>query len=143
MKQRFVAAGEGDDFDWSSDHVFVKVPCDLTEGRVTVVEDTLKPGFFLARHHHRSMVEIFFILDGVVTFRFDDEVIAATVGATVTVPSSVWHEVSCAEGGRLLTVFTPGGFDNYLSELAAMEPEQLADSVVIDLLGEKYDIWLH
>jgi len=59
----------------------------------------------------------------------------------VIVPPGVWHEVTCPGGGRLLTVFTPGGFDHYLAELAAMAADQLADATTVDLLGEKYDIW--
>lgn len=141
MKQRLIPAGGGDDYDWAKDHVYVKAPFEASDGRVTMVEDTLKPGFNLARHHHRSMVEIFFILDGSVTFRFDDETIEATTGSTVIVPPGIWHEVTCIDGGRLLTVFTPGGFDHYLSQLATLTPDQLSDTTVTDLLGEKYDIW--
>ena len=141
MKQRMVPAGGGDDFDWSQDHVFVKAPLEVSGGRVTLVEDTLKPGFVLARHHHRSMVEIFYILDGSVTFTYDDEQVRATAGATVIVPPGVWHHVACPDGGRLLTLFAPGGFDHYLSELAGLTPEQFADSSAMDRLGEKYDIW--
>ena len=141
VKQRIVQAGTGKDYDWANDHVYVKAPLESSDGRLTLVEDTLKPGFDLARHHHRSMVEIFFILDGVVTFEFDDETITATVGSTVIVPPDVWHHVTCPEGGRLLTVFTPGAFDHYLAELAAMGPDEIADSAAVGRLGERYDIW--
>ena len=75
MKQGIVQAGTGKDYDWANDHVYVKAPLEASDGRMTLVEDTLKPGFDLARHHHRSMVEIFYILDGVVTFEFDEETI--------------------------------------------------------------------
>lgn len=141
MRQQVIPAGGGADYDWASDHVYVKAPYELSEGRVTLVEDVLKPGFLLARHHHRAMVEIFFILEGTVTFVFDDETVDAEPRSTVIVPPDVWHEVSCPKGGRLLTVFTPGGFDHYLAELAAMTPEALADTVHQDRLAEQYDIW--
>jgi hypothetical protein len=52
------AARTGKSYDWSSDHVLVKSTLDLSDGRVTL-EDRLKPGFHLARHHHRWMIEIF------------------------------------------------------------------------------------
>lgn len=141
MRHRIIPAGEGDDYDWAQDHVVVKSPLEVSDGRVTLVEDTLKPGFLLARHHHRSMVEIFFILEGVVTFAFDDETVDAPLGTTVIVPPGVWHEVACPDGGRLLTLFTPGGFDSYLAELAALPSNQLDDPDVIRRLGERYDIW--
>ncbi len=120
MKQQYIPAGGGPDFDWAGDHVYVKSPKEASDGRVTLVEDTLKPGFLLAWHHHRTMVEIFYILEGLSAFRFDDETFEAEGGSTMIVPPKVWHEVSCPNGGHLLTVFTPGGFDHYLAELAAM-----------------------
>ncbi len=59
MKQQIVEPGQGQDYDWAKDHIFVKSALDWTDGRVTVVEDMLKSGFYLARHHHRVMTEIF------------------------------------------------------------------------------------
>ena len=141
MRHQVVGPREGPDYDWSQDHVSVKTPVAMTDGRVTVVEDTLKPGFHLARHYHRSMVEIFYILDGEVTFAFDDAVVVATPGTTVNVLHGVRHEVTCEAGGRLLTVFTPGGFDRYLAELGGLSEAQLADADLVVALGNRYDIW--
>ena len=141
MRHQVVGPGEGPDYDWSQDHVTVKTPVALTDGRVTVVEDTLKPGFHLPRHYHRSMVEIFYVLDGEVTFAFDDAVVVATPGTTVNVLHGVRHEVTCEAGGRLLTVFTPGGFDRYLAELAGLSEAQRADADFMVALGNRYDIW--
>jgi len=139
--QLVVPAGGGLDYDWSKDHVFVKTPMALTDGRVTVVEDVLKPGFYLAPHHHRKMVEIFYMLAGEVTFTFDDETIVATVGTTISVPANTRHEVASPAGCRMITVFTPGGFDQYLAELAGLTPAQLADDEALNRLAERYDIW--
>ena len=73
MKKEIVLPGQGKSYDWAKDHVFVKSALTLSEGRLTLVEDHLKPGFFLARHHHKKMIEIFYVLDGEVEFKFDDE----------------------------------------------------------------------
>ncbi len=141
MRHQVVGPEEGPDYDWSQDHVTVKTLDAVTHGRVTVVEDTLKPGFHLPRHYHRSMVEIFYILDGEVTFAFDDAVVVATPGTTLNFLPGVRHEVTCEAGGRLLTVFTPGGFDRYLAELAGLGEAQLADADFMVALGNRYDIW--
>ena len=37
----------------------------------SLVEDTMKPGFHLGRHHHKKMTEIFYILEGELTLIFD------------------------------------------------------------------------
>lgn len=142
MKQQIIRPGEGRTYDWSSDCVVVKTPMDLTGGRVTLVEDTLKPGFHLPRHHHRGMIEIFYILDGEIQFAFDDELVIATPGMTLNVPPEVRHDVRSARGGRLLTIFSPGGFDRYLSDLADLTPAQLNDAAFQTELAQRYDIWM-
>jgi quercetin dioxygenase-like cupin family protein len=143
MRQSIVAAGAGTAYEWSSDHITVKTPLELTEGRVTVVEDTLRPGFNLPRHHHRAMTEVFYVLEGEALFTFDDEDVIGTGGMTVTVPPAVWHACSSTDGARLLSIFTPGGFDHYLADLAAMDEVMLADADLVSALGERYDIWTH
>ncbi len=71
MKQQVVESGGGPDYDWANDHIYVKTTCDHADGRVTVVEDTLKPGFRLD------------ILEGEVTFNFNDEPVVASRGITM------------------------------------------------------------
>ncbi|MEI8081745.1 MAG: cupin domain-containing protein [Actinomycetes bacterium] len=141
MKQTIVPAGAGQDYDWDLDHVYVKTPTEVAGGRVTVVEDTLKPGFHLARHHHKSMAEIFYILTGEVAFEFDDERITATPGVMVNIPAGIRHDVSSERGATLLTIFSPGGFDNYLSECASLTAVQSTDPEYLAALAERYDIW--
>ncbi len=136
-----IPAGGGVEYDWTNDHVVVKVAAADTEGRVTLVEDLLKPGFDLPRHHHRQMTEIFYILDGDVTFEWDDGVTEAVPGMTVAVPPGVWHHVFSPRGGRLLTVFTPGGFDRYMAELAGLTDLQLGDPTLMAELSQRYDSW--
>ncbi len=141
MDQQIIAAGQGRNYDWSNDNICVKTAQDATGGRMTMVEDTLKPGFLLARHHHRAMTEVFYILDGEVEFRFDDETVTATPGMTVTIPPGVWHEVECANGGKLLTIFSPGGFELYLEELETLQAAGIDDEATYTTVAEKYDSW--
>ena len=141
MKQEIVLPGQGKSYDWAKDHVFVKSAVALSDGRLTLVEDRLKPGFFLARHHHKKMIEIFYVLEGSVEFAFDDEKVIAMPGTTLNVPPDVWHEVRSDEGAKLLTIFSPGGFDTYLEELVALTEGQYADAAFMTALSEKYDIF--
>jgi quercetin dioxygenase-like cupin family protein len=140
-KREIVLPAQGKSYDWAKDHVFVKSTLDLSDGRVTLVEDRLKPGFLLARHHHKKMIEIFYVLEGSVEFAFDDETVIATPGTTLNVPPDVWHEVRSRDGAKLLTIFSPGGFDTYLEELVALTEGQYADAAFMRRLSEKYDIF--
>ena len=142
MKQQIIHAGQGQEYDWSNDHIFVKSGLDLTAGRVTLVEDTLKPGFHLTRHYHKKMTEIFYILAGEIEFIFDDDAVVATPGMTINIPPNIWHEVTCEVGGKLLTIFSPGGFDEYLAELTSLTDERYSDEKFMTSLAEKYDTWM-
>ncbi len=142
MTHHIIEAGGGPNYDWSKDHIYVKTPAYVSGGQITVVEDTLQPGFHLARHYHKQMTEVFYILEGEVVFAFDEETVRATPGTTVSVPPGVVHEVTCPRGGKLITVFSPGGFDHYLEELASLSEEQFADGAFMQSLAEKYDTWM-
>jgi quercetin dioxygenase-like cupin family protein len=141
MKQSILLPGEGKRYDWSSDQVLVKSAFELSDGRLTLVEDTLKPGFFLARHHHRKMIEVFYVLDGTVEFAFDEQRVVAARGTTLNVPPGVWHEVRSDGGARMLTIFSPGGFDRYLEELVSLTEGQYGDASFMRDLSERYDIF--
>lgn len=141
MKQSIVLPGQGKSYDWSNDHMYVKSTHDLSNGRLTLAEDHLKPGFKLARHHHKKMIEIFYVLEGNVVFEFDDEVAVATPGTVINVPPDVWHQVTSKDGAKMLTIFSPGGFDTYLEELVVCTESQYADADFMRRLSEKYDIF--
>ncbi|KAA3655473.1 MAG: cupin domain-containing protein [Chloroflexi bacterium] len=141
MNYEIIQPGKGIEYKWSSDHIFVKTIGELAEGRVSMVEDTLKPGFHLDRHYHKKMIEIFYILEGEVTLIFDDETVIASAGTTINVPPNVWHEAKSENGAKMLTVFSPAGFEDYLAELKTLSDEQFADEAFMQALNEKYDIW--
>ena len=142
MTHSIVEPGGGNDYDWSNDHVFVKTPASATAGEITIVEDTLKPGFHLGRHFHKRMTEVFYVLEGDVRFAFDDETVVVKPGATITVPPGVMHEAWCDKGGRMLSVFSPGGFDQYMEELASLPESAFEDESRMQALAEKYDTWM-
>ena len=142
VKQQVIESGGGPSYDWANDHICVKTTCDHADGRVTLVEDTLKPGFHLARHYHKKMTEIFYVLEGEVTFNFEDERVVATRGMTINIPPNVTHEVVSKQGARIITVFSPGGFDKYLEEMTAMTETQFEDEALMRTLAEQYDTWM-
>lgn len=141
MKQQIILPSAGTDYDWTNDHIYVKTVGAFSDGRVSLVEDTLKPGFHLARHYHKKMTEVFYILEGEMTVIFDDETVVATAGTTINVPPNVWHEAKSEHGAKMLSLFSPAGFEDYLAEMATLSDEQFADAPFMQSLAEKYDIW--
>ncbi len=140
-KQQVVPAGTGIEYKWESDHIFVKTVGAVTDGRMSLVEDTLQPGFQLPRHYHKKMAEIFYILEGELTFVFDDETVIATAGTTVNIPVNVWHAAHSERGAKMLTIFSIAGFEDYLAEMNTLTEDQFADEAFMTALAERYDVW--
>jgi quercetin dioxygenase-like cupin family protein len=141
-RYRFVPPGGGKDYDWSRDHTFVKVAAADSGGAFALMEDNLKAEFALGLHLHRQHAETFYILDGVVNFYIDGDWFAAAPGACVHIPPDVPHalDLPAHSTARLLMIFQPAGFDQFLAELARLSEAELADGKLMARLNEKYDI---
>ena len=139
--QKIVRKDEGENYDYSQDHCFVKVSSRDTNGELCLIEDTLKPGFHLKRHHHKIMTEVFYMLVGEMELIFDDETIMLKAGDTITVPPNVWHEAKCKEAGKMLTIFKNGQFDIFLEELSMMTTDHYTDEALMKSISAKFDIY--
>ena len=142
MKEnQVVRKGEGENYNYSQDHCFVKLSSRDTDGELCFVEDRLKPGFYLGRHHHKIMTEVFYILEGEVELIFDNETVTAVAGDTITVPPNVWHAARCEQGGKMLTIFKNGQFDLYLEKLSKMTDADFADQELMKSTSAEFDIY--
>jgi len=140
-KRELIRNGEGENYNYSQDHCFIKLSSHHTNGELCFVEDTLKPGFYLGRHHHKIMTEVFYILEGVVELIFDDETIIAKPGDTITVPPNVWHAARCTQGGKMLSIFKNGQFDLYLERLSKMSDSDFENAELMKSTSEEFDIY--
>lgn len=141
QEKEVIRSGEGENYNYSQDHCFIKLSSHRTNGELSFVEDTLKPGFYLGRHYHKIMTEIFYVLEGEVEFMFDDESIIAKPGDTITVPPHVWHAARCEKGGKMLTIFKNGQFDLYLKRLSEMSDSNFADADLMKSVSAEFDIY--
>jgi len=142
MKSKeIIRKGEGENYNYSQDHCFVKLSSRDTKGELCLIEDTLKPGFHLARHHHKIMTEVFYMLVGELELIFDDETIMLREGDTITVPPNVWHEANCKDGGKMLTIFKNGEFDIFLDQLSTMNQEDFSNKELMKAFSAKFDIY--
>ncbi len=137
-----VAAGQGTNYAWESDHIFVKLAGNQTGGAFSIVEDNLKAEFALGLHEHRSHSETFYILEGALKFYMDGAWMTAAQGATVHISAGVAHAVKIACGpGKMRMIFQPAFFEDFLAALAKLNPQQLADAALQKCLAEQYDIY--
>ncbi|HCI70728.1 MAG TPA: cupin domain-containing protein [Balneola sp.] len=141
ISKQYVASGQGENYDYSQDHCFIKVFSKHTNGELCLIEDTIKPGFHLKRHHHKIMTEVFYMLEGEMELVFDDETILLKPGDTITVAPSVWHEAKCKDGGKMLTIFKNGQFDIFLEQLSTMTQEDFSNAELMKSFSAKFDIY--
>ncbi|MCZ4410076.1 cupin domain-containing protein [Cryomorphaceae bacterium 1068] len=139
--KELIRKGEGENYNYAQDHCFVKLSSRDTDGELCIVEDTLKQGFHLKRHHHKVMTEVFYMLVGELELIFDDETIVLKEGDTITVPPNVWHEAKSAEGGKMLTIFKNGAFDIFLEQLSTMTEDDFSDAKLMKAVSAKFDIY--
>lgn len=139
--QYYIESGQGENYNYSQDHCFVKVSSRDTNGEFCLIEDSIKPGFHLKRHHHKIMTEVFYMLQGEMELIFDDETILLQAGDTVSVPPNVWHEAKCGEGGKMLTIFKNGQFDLYLEKLSKMSDKDFEDKELMRSVSAEFDIY--
>ncbi len=141
VEKEIIRNGEGENYDYSQDHCFIKLSSKHTNGELCFVEDKIKPGFFLARHYHKIMTEVFYILEGEVELIFDDETIICKPGDTITVLPNVWHAAKCEKGGKMLTIFKNGQFDLFLKKLSNMSDSEFSDKELMKSISEEFDIY--
>jgi quercetin dioxygenase-like cupin family protein len=139
--QLFIRKGEGENYNYAQDHCFIKLSSRHTNGELCVVEDTIKPGFHLKRHHHKIMTEVFYMLVGELELIFDDETITLREGDTITVPPNVWHEAKSVDGGKMLTLFKNGEFDIFLEQLSTMNENDFSNKEFMSAFSAKFDIY--
>lgn len=103
----------------------LRVTSRTSGGSVAVVEHTLAPGLLGAPpHRHDREDETSYVLAGTLTVRLGDEVLTARSGDVVFKPRGQFHTFwnNGADPVRFLEVISPGGFESYFAELAALIP---------------------
>lgn len=137
----YVPKGEGENYNYSQDHCFIKLSSRETNGELCLIEDSLKPGFHLKRHHHKIMTEVFYMLEGQMELIFDNETIILNPGDTITLAPNVCHEAKCKSGGKMLTIFKNGQFDIFLEGLSTMTANDFSNAALMKSYAEKFDIY--
>ena len=107
-------AGSGESL-WFSGSLFTyKTTGDQTSGNLAVAEVRAPKGSGSPSHRHHREDEVWYILDGDLTFWLGDEQRTASAGAFVFGPRMVEHRfrVDSTEA-RFLLLLTPAGFEDF------------------------------
>lgn len=125
----------------------LKVTGEESGGVCAVVESTIPPHFAgPPAHVHRRTTEVFYIIAGTVALTVGQKTMIARAGDVLRVPPNTVHRLwnPTAAPATYLNFLTPGGFEQYFVELAALmagEPTwPPADLNQVLALGARYDL---
>jgi mannose-6-phosphate isomerase-like protein (cupin superfamily) len=113
------------------------------EGTFSLSETTLLPGFpGPVPHRHERLLDSFYVLEGTLTVRLGDREVEAGPGSFAIVPPGNVHTFANRSDApvRMLNLMAPGGFEQYLKEVAAvMTPGEPPDPAVMAEIASRYD----
>lgn len=135
--------GDGEKVEIAGNELLFKAESKDTGGSLAISEYTAGPGFDgPPLHLHREMTDMFFVLEGTLTFTLAaGKTFEAAAGTFVLVPPGNPHTFSNpgSEPARFLSLFSPGGFEGYLKELATAMTGGDFDPAVAGQIASRYD----
>jgi quercetin dioxygenase-like cupin family protein len=94
-----------------------------TQGQFALTEQVSRQGHVPPPHIHHREDELFYVLEGEMTFSVGDRTIKATPGTLAFVPRGVVHSFALdSELVRMLVMFTPAGFEGFFKECSVPAP---------------------
>jgi quercetin dioxygenase-like cupin family protein len=98
-----------------------KVPAEMTQGSLSIVEHPVLPRTLVPPHVHHGEDELSIVLEGRFGVRIGPDEFEAGLGAYVFKPRDIPHTFWNAtdEPARLIELIWPGGFERFFDELGA------------------------
>ena len=139
--------GAGENYEMGGSRLSLKATAKETGGAFFLSETTVEPGFAgPPLHIHHELTDMFYVLEGTLTFEIGAETIEGPPGTFVCAPPGVPHTFSNpgTEPVRFLNFNVPGGFELYMRELvkaweAAGGPPEPAE---LGAIASRYDFEL-
>jgi len=119
--------GEGTKYAVGQASSLFKATWEATAGFFSLAELTVQPGATPSPpHFHRKLLDSFYVLEGTLTVRVGDEEQEASPGTYACFPPDVVHTFAnrTDEPVRALNLNVPGGWENYIRDLAAVTPAE-------------------
>jgi mannose-6-phosphate isomerase-like protein (cupin superfamily) len=143
VKPVLLGPGEGEALSVAGNDIVFKAGAVDTGGAFGFLEYTAAAGFpGPPAHVHRKMVEAFYVLEGELTMRLEDETVTARAGSFVLVPPGTPHTFSNpgSEPVTFLGVFTPAGFEQYFKDLTGLIAGGPIDPAAVAEVASAYDV---
>jgi mannose-6-phosphate isomerase-like protein (cupin superfamily) len=112
-------ADEGEAFNILNSLAIVKAAGEETNGSFGLVEQRSMSGHATPLHVHRSDDELFYVLEGQLTYHVDDEEFVADPDTTVFAPRGVPHAFRVDEDGSRWLDFRTGGKEQFFADVGS------------------------
>ena len=121
--------------------VTMKAESSQTGGRITMYESQQEPySVGPACHYHERLTELFYIVEGEMTFLIGETTHLAPAGTVVVVPPRTVHAFRNASSApaRLLAMVLPGGFEGFFDETQHLRAP-MNDVATWQAINERWD----
>jgi mannose-6-phosphate isomerase-like protein (cupin superfamily) len=136
------APGEGDSISLGQSKAIFKAEDSDVDGFFSLMETLIAPGFpGPVLHRHERMVDSFYVLDGRLSLQLGDQRAEAGPGDFALMPPTAAHTFANPgeEGVRVLNLMAPGGFEQYLKDVARAAVDHEADADLMAEIAARYD----
>lgn len=142
MKATLHLPGDGERHPFGESELVIKATGEDTGGTFFLSETTIAPGFpGPPAHRHERLVDMFYVLDGVLSVRLGDETHQLGPGSFVCAPPGVVHTFSNPSDSpvRFLNFNTPAGWEHYMRDLAEAAKSGPLTPAVIGPIASRHD----
>jgi mannose-6-phosphate isomerase-like protein (cupin superfamily) len=125
--------------------ITIKATGEQTNDSFYLGEAVLQPGFpGPPPHRHRRLHDMFYVLEGTLTMRVEDQTLELEPGSFVCVPPGVVHTFSNPSDAptKVLNFNTPSGWEHYMRELGAALAGTAVTPDAIGSIATRYDFEL-
>ena len=146
MEAIVLGPGEGERIGAGASSAVLKATAETTGGAFSMSEATFPAGMSgPPLHAHAHTIDTFYVLEGTLHVTVGDREVDVEAGGYVLVPPRVLHTFANTSDSpvRVLNLNSPGGWENYLRDLAAaMESGVMPGSSEFATIVAKYDFVL-
>lgn len=115
---------------------------EVTNGAFSLIEVNAPPGSGVPLHRHTREDETFFVLEGKIEVQCNGRAVLLEKDGSAFLPRAIPHSYRNPgnEPARYLVLITPGGFEKYLEELAALPKNQPPAPETLVAMGKRYGL---
>ena len=143
MPAQIHGPGEGERHAVGFSEVVIKATGDDTGGSFFLAESRVEPGFpGPPLHRHRTLHDMFYVLEGTLTVRVEDDTREVGPGTFICVPPGVAHTFRNASETpvRFLNFNTPAGWERYMRDLGAAAQDGPITPEAIGRIASRHDL---